>query len=104
MTTAGPHRDDLQLNLGGTPATLGSEGQQRTLVLSLRLAAARLLEAHHGEPPLLLLDDIFGELDLSRRAALLEQLPKNAQQIITTTRREWLPSNLQANVLDLESR
>lgn len=104
MTTAGPHRDDLQLNLGGAPATLGSEGQQRTLVLSLRLSAARLLEAHHGEPPLLLLDDIFGELDLSRRSALLEQLPKNAQQIITTTRREWLPSNLEANVLDLEAR
>jgi len=104
MTTAGPHRDDLQLLLGPAPATLGSEGQQRTLVLSLRLSAARLLEAHHAEPPLLLLDDIFGELDLSRRAALLEQLPKNAQQIITTTRREWLPPELQAHVLDLESR
>lgn len=103
MTTAGPHRDDLQLLLGSAPATLGSEGQQRTLVLSLRLSAARLLEAHHAEPPLLLLDDIFGELDLSRRAALLEQLPKNAQQIITTTRREWLPPELQAHVLNLES-
>lgn len=103
MTTAGPHRDDLQLLLAGAPATFGSEGQQRTLVLALRLAAARLLEAHHGEPPLLLLDDIFGELDLSRRSALLQQLPKNAQQIITTTRREWLPSDLEARVLDLEN-
>jgi DNA replication and repair protein RecF len=103
LTTAGPHRDELQLKLAGAPATFGSEGQQRTLVLALRLAAAHLLEAHHGEPPLLLLDDIFGELDLSRRTALLQQLPKNAQQIITTTHREWLPPDLEARVLDLET-
>ena len=101
QTTTGPHRDELTLTLGGLPATMGSEGQQRTLVLALRLAAARLLEAHFGAPPLLLLDDVFGELDLARRCALLEQLPKNAQQIITTTQREWLPSELQAHVIHL---
>jgi DNA replication and repair protein RecF len=101
MTTVGPHRDDLRFSLGSAPATLGSEGQQRTLVLALRLSAARLLEAHHGEPPLLLLDDVFGELDLDRRTALLDQFPKNAQQIITTTRREWLPVSSDTNVLEL---
>jgi DNA replication and repair protein RecF len=101
QSTVGPHRDELALLLGGSPATLGSEGQQRTLVLSLRLAAARLLEAHFGTPPVLLLDDIFGELDGARRAALLEQLPKNAQQIITTTQREWLPAELCARVITL---
>lgn len=101
QTTTGPHRDDITLTLGGLPATMGSEGQQRTLVLALRLAAARLLEAHFGAPPILLLDDIFGELDLARRCALLEQLPKTSQQIITTTQREWLPSELRANVVHL---
>jgi DNA replication and repair protein RecF len=101
QTTVGPHRDDLVLLLGGRPATLGSEGQQRTLVLALRLAAARLLEAHFGNPPLLLLDDIFGELDGARRAALFEQLPKNAQQIVTTTQREWLPEGLLAQIIPL---
>lgn len=101
QTTVGPHRDDLALSLGGCPATLGSEGQQRTLVLALRLAAARLLEAHFGTPPLLLLDDVFGELDGARRAALFEQLPKNAQQIVTTTQREWLPEGLSAQVISL---
>ena len=101
QTTVGPHRDELVLSLSGRPATLGSEGQQRTLVLALRLAAARLLEAHFGAPPLLLLDDIFGELDGARRAALLEQFPKNAQQIITTTQREWLPAGLPAQVIAL---
>jgi DNA replication and repair protein RecF len=101
QTTVGPHRDELVLQLGGRPAVFGSEGQQRTLVLALRLAAARLLEAHFGAPPLLLLDDIFGELDRERRAALLAQFPKGAQQIITTTQREWLPAELVAHAVEL---
>ena len=101
QTTVGPHRDELVLSLAGRPAALGSEGQQRTLVLALRLAAARLLEAHFGAPPVLLLDDIFGELDGARRSALLEQLPKSAQQIVTTTQREWLPAEISAHVLCL---
>jgi DNA replication and repair protein RecF len=101
QTTVGPHRDELVLSLGGRPAAFGSEGQQRTLVLALRLAAARLLEAHFGAPPVLLLDDIFGELDSARRAALLGQLPKSAQQIVTTTQREWLPPDLPAQIISL---
>ena len=101
QTTRGPHRDDLTLRLSEMPANLGSEGQQRTLVLALRLAAARLLEAHFGVPPLLLLDDIFGELDAARRSALLTHLPENAQRIITTTQREWLPENLRVHWIAL---
>ncbi|MEY2598203.1 MAG: replication and repair protein RecF [Verrucomicrobiota bacterium] len=96
QSTVGPHRDDWELSLSGHPAALGSEGQQRTLALALRLAAARLLEAHFGAPPLLLFDDIFGELDLARRSALLRELPANAQQIVTTTQIEWLPPGLHA--------
>ena len=101
QTTVGPHRDDWVLTLGSHPATLGSEGQQRTLALALRLAAARFLEATFGAPPILLLDDVFGELDLQRRSALLREISPSAQQFITTTEREWLPPGLDAKVLSL---
>lgn len=91
QTLVGPHRDDVALRLAGQPAgTYGSEGQQRTLALALKLAQARLIEAVWKQPPLLLLDDIFGELDVSRRNALLAALPANAQQLITTTHLDWL--------------
>ncbi len=90
QTVVGPHRDDLDLQLNGQPATLASEGQQRTLALALRLAQAAALKAQEGRLPLLLLDDIFGELDLQRRNALLRTLPPGAQQIITTTHLDWV--------------
>ncbi len=91
QTRVGPHRDDLSLCLGGQPVGVyGSEGQQRTTALALKLAQARLLEAVWKQPPLLLLDDIFGELDVTRRNALLNALPTNAQQLITTTHLDWL--------------
>jgi DNA replication and repair protein RecF len=91
QTLAGPHRDDLLLTLDGQPAaTFGSEGQQRTLALALKLAQAGFLEAIWGGPPILLLDDIFGELDPARRNALLAALPAGAQQLVTTTHLTWL--------------
>ena len=91
QTVVGPHRDDLLLTLNGHPAaTFGSEGQQRTLALALKLAQADLLAAVWRTPPLLLLDDIFGELDPSRRNALLSALPTEAQQLVTTTHLDWL--------------
>lgn len=103
QTTVGPHRDDLALELNGMASTLASEGQQRTLALALRLAHARLIEARHEKLPLLLLDDIFGELDVARRNALLAHLPAGAQQIITTTHLDWAQANL-ARVFRLENR
>jgi len=69
QTSVGPHRDEVQFSVNGQPSRFASEGQQRTLVLALKLGAARLLEKRFGAPPVLLLDDIFGELDLGRRAA-----------------------------------
>ena len=101
QTTVGPHRDDLAFFLNGQSSAIASEGQQRTLVLALKLGAARLLENHFATPPVLLLDDIFGELDLSRRAALLAALPAGAQQIITTTHLDWAPPDAAAQVLRL---
>jgi DNA replication and repair protein RecF len=101
QTTTGPHRDDVRFFLNELGADDASEGQQRTLVLALKLGAARLLERHFGTPPLLLLDDIFGELDPDRRNALLAALPANAQRIITTTHLDWMPDAGAAHVLRL---
>ncbi|MFZ4767240.1 MAG: DNA replication/repair protein RecF [Roseimicrobium sp.] len=89
-TVIGLHRDDLRLAIDGREAgVFASEGQQRTLCLAMKLAQARVLEQGRGEPPLLLMDDIFGELDKRRRGALLSFLPQHAQKIITTTFIDW---------------
>ena len=90
-TVVGPHRDDLLLQLGDQPAALyASEGQQRTMAIALKLGHARVLESAFGRIPLLLLDDIFGELDAGRRNRLFANLPSGAQRIITTTSLAWL--------------
>ena len=101
QTTIGPHRDDVRFFLNQLPADDASEGQQRTLVLALKLCATRLLERHFGTPPLLLLDDIFGELDPVRRNALLAALPPAAQKVITTTHLDWMPDAGDGRVLKL---
>lgn len=97
QTSVGPHRDELLLQIEGRPAAkYASEGQQRTIALALKCAQQRLLESLHGPPPILLLDDIFGELDLDRRRALLRFLPANAPMWITATHLDWtdgLPAN-----------
>lgn len=91
QTSAGTHRDELLLSVGGRDAVaFASEGQQRTLSLALKLAQARVLEEERGAAPLLLLDDVFGELDPERRRALLEYLPRDSQKIVTTTFLDWM--------------
>jgi DNA replication and repair protein RecF len=102
QTSVGPHRDDVRFLLNGESSDFASEGQQRTLVLALKLGVARLLARHFPPPPVLLLDDIFGELDLTRRAALLATLPAESQKLITTTHLDWLPEGLDAQVLRLD--
>ncbi len=68
----GPHRDEVALSIGGAPArTQASQGEQRTLALALRLASHHVVTAETGTPPVLLLDDVFSELDPERSAALL---------------------------------
>ena len=89
-TAQGPHRDDLILRLNDLDATtFASEGQQRSFALSLKLAQAHVLEQARGEAPLMLIDDVFGELDAYRRRALLGCLPNGTQKIITTTTLDW---------------
>ncbi len=90
-TTVGLHRDEPQFFLGGRPArTHASQGEQRTLVLSLRLATHHAVTALTGRPPLLVLDDVFSELDMNRAQALAHALP-TAQTFITTARDEEVP-------------
>jgi len=80
----GPHRDDVVIMLNEAPSrTHASQGEQRTLALSLRLGVHLLLTERHGESPLLLLDDVFSELDRFRTAALFEALPPG-QALLTT--------------------
>ena len=89
QTVVGPHRDDVDLSVDGMPAsTYASEGQQRTLALALKIAQARVF-AEEGAPPLLLIDDIFGELDPARRNALLGSLPAESQKLVTATTLHW---------------
>ncbi len=91
QTVAGPHRDDLLLTLHGMPAAkFASEGQQRTLALALKLAQTRLFLEMRDQPPVLLIDDVFGELDPDRRNALMAAWPTESQKLITTTHLDWL--------------
>jgi len=85
-TLIGPHRDDLVFSLGGRDlATFSSRGQQRTAILAFKLAELDLLTAQDGQPPLLLLDDVFSELDPDRRAHLVRRIAELPQALITAT-------------------
>jgi DNA replication and repair protein RecF len=90
QTIVGPHRDDIELLVDAKPANqYASEGQQRTVALALKIAQARMFAMEEGMPPLLLIDDIFGELDPVRRNALLQHLPADAQKLVTATTMQW---------------
>jgi DNA replication and repair protein RecF len=84
-TSVGPHRDDLLIRVAGREARLfGSQGQQRTSVIALKLATLELGREKLGSPPLLLLDDILSDLDERRRSLLVELVLKQAGQTILT--------------------
>lgn len=85
FTAYGPHRDDLEVSLGGHPVQeAASRGEIRTIVLALKIMELQILEEVHGVRPLLLLDDVFSELDGRRRHQLTEFL-QDHQTFITTT-------------------
>jgi len=93
-TLIGPHRDELQLLINDRPAgQFGSEGQKRTLAIALKMAQAEYLSGVHGTPPVLLIDDIMGELDLKRRSGLLPLLERahraRGQVFMTATEENW---------------
>ena len=85
MTLAGPHRDDIEINLNGMPAgTYSSRGQARSIALGLRLAEAVFLKERRGDEPVLLLDDVLSELDSYRRQSVLEEAAGYQQALVTT--------------------
>lgn len=85
-TLVGPHRDDLVFELGGRDlASYGSRGQQRTAILAFKLAELDVLTASDGRQPLLLLDDVFSELDPDRRGHLVRRIAALPQAFVTTT-------------------
>ena len=96
QTLIGPHRDDLRFLLNGADAIhFASQGQQRSLVLSFKLAELKAITDFLDEPPILLLDDVLAELDLSRQSLLMSVVGRDMQTIITTThvtgfKPEWL--------------
>lgn len=100
VSTVGPHHDDLEVHLGGrSTRTRASQGEQRSVALALRLATHALATERTGSPPLLLLDDVFSELDPARRRALVAQLP--AGQALLTTAAD-LPEGIEvAAVVDV---
>jgi DNA replication and repair protein RecF len=96
-TLAGPHRDDFDIVGGGVDLhRFGSQGEQRTAAIAMRLGLVKVSAATLGEPPLLLLDDVLSELDEERRAGLFEGLGAAGQTIITTTDLEAVPPGVRA--------
>jgi DNA replication and repair protein RecF len=94
VTLVGPHLDDLQLLLNDKSAALyGSEGQKRTLALALKMAQAEYVAGIHGAPPVLLIDDVMGELDAKRRSGFLPLLERThhakGQVFMTATEENW---------------
>jgi len=93
-TLIGPHRDELQLFLNDKPAAqYGSEGQKRTLAIAMKMAQTEYLTEIHGTPPVLLIDDIMGELDVKRRSGFLPLLRHaqlaRGQVFMTATEENW---------------
>ena len=94
MCLVGPHRDDLELRLGDGPAKgYASHGESWALALALRLASYRLLRAEDVEP-VLVLDDVFAELDSSRRRALADVARRAEQVLVTAAVAEDVPDGL----------
>lgn len=87
LTLTGPHRDDVVLRLNGNVdlRNYGSQGQKRTAALAMKLAEVDIFREELGEPPVLLLDDVFSELDIKRRQALVKLIRNGVQTLITAT-------------------
>ncbi|HJO08270.1 MAG TPA: DNA replication/repair protein RecF [Verrucomicrobiota bacterium] len=101
-TLIGPHRDELTLNIDGqSAAQFASEGQKRTFAIALKMAQADFLGGIHGSPPILLIDDVMGELDVGRRAGLMPLISRTGQALgqvfMTCTEENW-PGELSGNL------
>lgn len=94
-TAVGPHRDDIEFTIGGISARkFASQGQHRTLLVALKMAEFDYLKSQRGETPILLLDDVFGELDRHRSGRLVEEARTLGQVFVTTTDLRSFPGGL----------
>lgn len=102
-TLAGPHLDKIELTVDGLDASqFASQGQQRSVVLALKLAEVDLIEEMVGQSPVLLLDDVMSELDSSRRAALVDRLVQGSQTFITTANIDYFDDDMLADARIVE--
>ena len=102
-TSIGPQRDDIILKVNNVNLrTFGSQGQQRTGVLALKLAELEFIKSETGEYPILLLDDVMSELDFNRREQLLSFIKDKIQTFITATDRNYFPGNITAKIFKVE--
>ena len=102
-TSIGPHRDDIKFILNGQDVRVfGSQGQQRTVALALKLAETDTFKARFGEYPVLILDDAMSELDKKRRARLIDYV-KKMQTIITCTEPDCVPNYQNYNNIVVEN-
>jgi len=97
-TVVGPHRDDLKLSLDQRPALqFGSEGQKRSIAIALKMAQAEYLTGINGVSPILLIDDVMGELDVNRRSGFIPIIKRSekgqGQVFMTCTEQNW-PSEI----------
>ena len=108
VTLVGPHRDDFYFLLTDEKGkkrdikTFGSRGQQRLVVLQLKLLQIAYVVEQLGQKPLLVLDDIFSELD-SKHIQLVLEKTQGQQVVVTTTHKEFLPQELRASVIELNN-
>lgn len=103
-TSIGPHRDDLVFFINQMNASFGSQGQHRSLILSLKMAEISLIKESTGDYPILLLDDVMSELDNQRQTKLLTGIDKDVQTFITTTsldHLQHLPKDL--SIFDIQA-
>jgi len=100
MTLVGPHRDDIEFRVDGKPArSFASQGQQRTIVLSWKMAELSMVEEVTGGDAVLLLDDVMSELDAERRRALTAEVGERVQTFISTTNTGYFDEDLLADAL-----
>jgi DNA replication and repair protein RecF len=103
FTTVGPHRDDLDVLIGGVDAkAYASQGQTRTAALALKLAEVQIFKILSGEYPILVLDDVMSELDLPRRKKLLKCIA-DMQTVLTCTHAERVLYGAECNKIRIES-
>jgi DNA replication and repair protein RecF len=103
FTSVGPHRDDLDVTVGGIDAkAYASQGQTRTAALSIKLAEVEIFKELSGEYPVLILDDVMSELDLPRRKKLVKKI-SGLQTILTCTHAERVLYGSDANKIRIEN-